>query len=185
MDVGKLTARVLIGGLFFGHGMQKWTGWFGGPGLEGSDAMMASLDMHPPRRNSLAASAVESIGGPMLAAGLGTPLACAALIGNMVVAIRKVHLANGVWNANGGWEFNAVLIAALTLLAEQGAGPISLDRRLGLERTGAAWGLGALALGTAAAFGAIEAGRRATPAVSPPTQSSPFPDTAGDPVTTD
>ena len=185
MTVGRLTARVLIGGLFFGHGMQKWTGWFGGPGLEGSDGMMASLDMHPPRRNSIAASAVESIGGPLVAVGLGTPLASAALIGNMLVAIRKVHLANGPWNANGGWEFNAVLIAALTLLAEQGAGPLSLDRKLGLERSGVAWGLGALTLGTAAALGAIEAGRRATPAVSATTDSSPYPDTAGDPTTSD
>ncbi|HYO40387.1 MAG TPA: DoxX family protein [Nocardioidaceae bacterium] len=184
MSVGKLTARVLIGGLFFGHGMQKWTGWFGGPGLQGTDGMMASLDMHPPRRNSIASSAVESIGGPLLAVGLGTPLASAALIGNMVVAIRKVHLANGPWNANGGWEFNAVLIAALALLAEQGPGPVSLDATLGLERTGPAWGLGALALGTAAALGAIEAGRRAAPAVSLAAET-PLPQTAGDPVTAD
>jgi putative oxidoreductase len=185
MSVGKVTARVLIGGLFFGHGMQKWAGWFGGPGLQGADGMMASLNMHPPRRNSLAASAVETIGGPMVAAGLGTPLASAALIGNMVVAIRKVHLPNGPWVANGGWEYNAVLIAALTLLAEQGAGSVSLDRKLGLERTGPVWGLGALALGTAAAFGAIESGRRAAPAVSPASDSSPYPDTAGDPTTSD
>ena len=184
MTVGRLTARVLIGGLFFGHGMQKWTGWFGGPGLEGSDGMMASLDMHPPRRNSIAASAVESIGGPLVAVGLGTPLASAALIGNMLVAIRKVHLANGPWAANGGWEYNAVLIAALALLAEQGPGPVSLDHALGLERSGPLWGLGALGLGTAAAFGAIEAGRRAAPAVSP-VADTPYPDTAGDPTTSD
>jgi putative oxidoreductase len=184
MSVAKLTARVLIGGLFFGHGMQKWTGWFGGPGLAGADGMMASLDMYPPRRNSLAASAVEAIGGPMVAVGLGTPVASAALIGNMVVAIRKVHLPNGPWAANGGWEYNAVLIAALALLAEQGPGPVSLDARLGIERSGAAWGLGALALGTAAAFGAMEAGRRAAPAVAP-VASTPYPETAGDPTTSD
>jgi len=34
MSVAKLAARGLIGGLMFGHGMQKLQGWFGGPGLE-------------------------------------------------------------------------------------------------------------------------------------------------------
>jgi putative oxidoreductase len=169
--------------------MQKLTGWFGGPGLAGADGMMASLSMYPPRRNSLAAGIVEAGGGTMLALGLGTPLASAALIGNMVTAIRKVHLPNGVWAANGGWEYNAVLIAALAFLAEEGPGEVSLDRALGMERTGPAWGLGALALGAAASAGAIELGRRSAPpaAQAAPAASegdeSPFPDTAGDPVT--
>jgi putative oxidoreductase len=186
MSVAKLAARVLMGGLFFGHGTQKLQGWFGGPGLEGTDGMMQALNMHPPRRNSIAAGAVEAVGGAMLAAGLGTPLASAALIGNMVTAIRKVHLPNGPWAANGGWEYNAVLIAALALLAEQGPGPASLDRALGIERSGVAWGLGALALGTVASFGAVELGRRSAPPAAVEAGEagdSPFPDTAGDPVT--
>ncbi len=180
MTVGKLAARVLIGGLMYGHGVQKLTGAFDGPGLEGTDGMMKALNMHPPRRNALAAGLVEAVGGPMLALGLGTQLASAAIIGNMVVAIRKVHLANGPWAAKGGWEYNAVLIAALTVLAEQGPGAISLDRVLGLERSGVRWGLGALALGAAAAAGAIEMGSRSAPAATPEDSS---PDTAGDPVT--
>ena len=32
----------------------------------------------------------------------------------MTTAIAKVHLANGPWAANGGWEYNAALIGALT-----------------------------------------------------------------------
>jgi putative oxidoreductase len=182
MTVGKLAARVLIGSLMYGHGVQKLTGAYGGPGLQGTDGMMQSLNMHPPRRNSLAAGLVEAVGGPMLALGLGTQLASAAIIGNMVVAIRKVHLPNGPWAANGGWEYNAVLIAALTVLAEQGPGAISLDHLLGIEKSGVKWGLGALALGAAAAAGAIEMGSRSAPPASSE-QSSPAPDTAGDPVT--
>jgi putative oxidoreductase len=185
MDVGRLGARVVIGGLFFGHGMQKLTGWFGGPGLAGTDGMMTALNMHPPRRNALAAGIVEAVGGPLLAVGFATPLASAALIGNMVTAIRKVHAPNGPWAANGGWEYNAVLIAALTALAEQGPGRPSLDASLGLERSGAAWGLGALALGGAAAAAAMELGRRSAPVVTAASSdgTSPFPETAGDPVT--
>ncbi len=37
MSVGRLGARLLIGGLFIGHGTQKLFGWFGGPGRAGGE----------------------------------------------------------------------------------------------------------------------------------------------------
>ncbi len=183
MSVGRFAARVLIGGLFIGHGTQKLKGWFGGSGLEGTDGMMQSLNMHPVRRNSIASGVTETAGGTMLVMGLATPLASAGLIGVMLTAIRKVHLANGPWAANGGWEYNAVLIAALVALAEEGPGEVSLDRLLGQDRSGVAWGLGALALGAAASTAAIEAGRRSAQDAAADDGSSPYPETAGDPVT--
>lgn len=185
MTVSRLTARALIGGLFIGHGTQKLRGWFGGPGLEGTGGMMQALEMHPPRRNAIAAGVTETTGGALLAAGAATPLAVAGLIGTMITAIRKVHLANGPWSANGGYEYNLVLIAALLALAEDGPGPVSLDAAMGRERTGAAWALAALALGAAASTAVVEAGRRAAPAASADDGTSPYPDTAGDPVTSD
>lgn len=165
MKLMSLTTRLLIGGLFIGHGTQKLKGWFGGPGVDGTAGFMASLDMHPGRRNAVAAGTTETVGGAMLALGLGTPLAAAAITGTMITAIRKIHLPNGVWNADGGYELNAVMIAAVLLLAEQGPGPVSLDAVLGTERTGARWALAALALGAAASTASIEAGRRAAPPV--------------------
>lgn len=185
MTIGRLGARALLGGLFIGHGTQKLRGWFGGPGLEGTDGMMQALNMYPPRRNSLAAGLTETVGGAMLAAGLATPLASAGLIGTMTTAIRKVHAANGPWAANGGWEYNAALIATLVALAEEGPGTLSVDRLLGTERTGALWGLGALALGVAASTAVIAAGQKAAPLPSLDDGQSSFPDTAGDPVTED
>lgn len=161
MNVGRLAARVIIGGLFVGHGTQKLKGWFGGPGLEGTAGMMEALEMHPPRRNALAAGTTETVGGAMLAAGFATPLASAALIGTMITAIRKVHLPKGPWVMEGGYEYNLVLIAALLALAEEGPGDVSLDASLGIERTGLTWGLFALGLGAGASTAAIEAGRRA------------------------
>ena len=167
MKLMTLTARLLIGGLFVGHGTQKLKGWFGGHGLEGTSGFMASLDMHPGRRNAIAAGASETAGGALLALGLGTPLAAAAITGTMITAIRKVHLPNGVWNADGGWELNGVLIATVLLIAEQGPGPVSLDAVLGTERKGTGWALAALALGAAASAASIEAGRRNAPPAEP------------------
>jgi putative oxidoreductase len=198
MQLGRFIVRGVVGSLFIGHGTQKLFGSFGGPGLEGTDGMMQALDLRPARRNSLAAGITETAGGALLIAGLATPVAAAGLIGAMITAIRKVHLANGPWAANGGWEYNAVLIAALTALAEDGPGDLSLDAATGLERTGAKWALLSLAAGAAASTLVIELGRRAPaePAATAGTPGqptgagaggddgeSPFPGTAGDPVT--
>ena len=184
MNIARLAVRSIIGGLFVGHGTQKLRGWFGGPGLEGTDAMMQALNMHPPRRNALAAGLSETAGGALLVAGLATPLASASLIGTMITAIRKVHLPNGPWAANGGYEYNLVLIAALLALAEEGPGDISLDAAMGRERIGIGWGLAALALGAAASTAAIEMGRRSAPPTTA-NEETAVPETAGDPVTAD
>jgi len=188
MQVGRFLARAVIGSLFIGHGAQKLWGSFGGPGPEGTASMMESLDMRPAKRNALAAGAAEAGGGALLVAGLATPLACAALIGTMVTAIRKVHLPNGPWAANGGYEYNVALIAALVAIAEDGPGTLSLDALLRMDRRGSAWGVIALALGLVASTVVVEAGRRGptnVPEAPAEPVSSPYPGTAGDPVTSD
>jgi putative oxidoreductase len=147
MKLGRLLARLFIGGLFIGHGTQKWFGWFGGPGIEGTTGMMGKLGLAPARANAHAASAAETLGGVGIALGAFTPAAAAALIGTMVTAIRTVHLKNGFWSTGGGYEFNLTLIAALLLIVDGGPGPISVDAAFGREETGAGVALAALAAG--------------------------------------
>ena len=187
MSVGRLGARLLIGGLFIGHGTQKLFGWFGGPGRAGTEGMMEALEMRPAKVHALAAGVTETVGGTLLAAGLATPLASAALTGVMTTAITKVHRPNGPWAANGGWEYNAVLIGAVTSLAETGPGELSLDHALGTERSGPVWALAALATGIGTAFATMAAGRRgkpAAPAVGGGSAAAAAQgDTAGDPTT--
>src|SRR5918911_614697 len=139
MSMGRLAARAVIGGLFIGHGTQKLFGWFDGPGRAGGEAMMDSLELRPAKVAALTAGGTETVGGSLLDAGLATPVAAAALTGVMTTAIRKVHLPNGPWAANGGWEYNVVLIAAMAALAEDGPGDFSLDAATGMQRTGAKW----------------------------------------------
>ena len=160
MNFGRLTARAIIGGLFMGHGLQKLKGWFGGPGLEGTEEMMQSLEMLPARPNAVVAGTVETAGGAMIATGLLTPLASAGLIGTMITAIRKVHLPNGPWATQGGYEYNLVLIAALLALADEGPGTPSVDAALDDQHTGPVWSLAALALGAVTSAAVIEMGRR-------------------------
>ena len=167
MSVGRLAVRAVIGGLFIGHGTQKLFGWFGGPGRAGTEGMMEALDMRPAKLHAAAAGITETTGGALLAVGFATPLAAAGLTGVMTTAINKVHLPNGPWNANGGWEYNAVLIAAVTALAETGPGSLSLDHALGTERSGPLVALAALGLGVGTAALTMAAGRRGSAAAAP------------------
>jgi putative oxidoreductase len=160
MNAGRLIVRVVVGGLFFGHGMQKLAGWFGGSGLEGTDKMMDALDIQPARPNAVASGATEAVGGALLMAGLATPLAATGLMATMITAIRKVHLKNGPWNSNRGWEYNAVLIASLFALVESGPGRVSLDSALGRVRSGFGYAVAALAAAAGASVVVTEVGRR-------------------------
>ena len=154
MKLGRLLLRFVVGGFFIGHGTQKLFGWFGGNGLKGTAEAFDQLGLKPARAHATAAGVAEAGGGAMLLAGLQTPLAAAAITATMITAIRTVHLKNGPWASNGGYEYNAVLIAAALALAELGPGPLSLDAARGHERAGTGWALAAAGAGTLGALGA-------------------------------
>jgi putative oxidoreductase len=162
MNAGRLIARLTIGGLFIGHGTQKLFGWFGGPGPQGTEQMMDKLELRPARENAVLAGASETVGGTLLALGALTPLAGALLSGTMFTAIRKVHFQKGLWNTAGGYEFNLTLIAAIAALIDGGPGSPSVDRALGIDRTGTGWTLASIAAGAAGSALAIEAGAHAS-----------------------
>ena len=94
MKFARLLLRILVGGLFIGHGTQKLFGWFGGHGPDATGQMFESIGMRPGRRNALAAGAAEAGGGAALALGAATPLAASTLIATMLTAINRVHLKN-------------------------------------------------------------------------------------------
>jgi len=171
MKVGRLLLRISVGGFFFGHGTQKLFGWFGGQGLKETGAGYERMGLRPAQLHATAAGTTESAGGAALALGYQTPFASAALITVMLTAINRVHLKNGPWAAKGGYEYNAVLIAAAAALAESGPGRLSLDALRGKEKRGGQWSLLALVLGTAGAAGAHflaerQAAMQAAPTVS-------------------
>jgi putative oxidoreductase len=169
MKIGRLLLRAAVGGFFIGHGTQKLFGWFGGQGLKGQATQFESLGLKPGVVHAGAAGAAEALGGAGLLLGYRTPLASASIVSVMLTAINRVHLKNGPWAQKGGYEYNAVLIAAAVSLAESGPGALSLDALRGKEKSGAAWGVASLALGAAGAAGAhFLAESRATPVVSVP-----------------
>jgi putative oxidoreductase len=147
MKLGITVLRLLVGGLFMGHGLQKLMGWFGGSGREATGQMFHSIGLRPGRLHATAAGAAETAGGAMLATGFLTPLGASMITGSMTVAVHKVHWRNGIWNTNQGFEYNAVLMASALAIASAGPGPLSLDHALGTERSGALIGLASVAAG--------------------------------------
>jgi putative oxidoreductase len=154
MKLGLALLRLVVGSLFMGHGLQKLLGWFGGSGLAGTAAGFESLGLRPGRAHAAAAGAGETAGGALIAAGLFTPLGGSLLSGTMITAIRKVHGANGPWAADGGYEYNLVLLAAVLALADLGPGEWSLDHALGIRRAGPGWALAQLAAGAVGSLAA-------------------------------
>jgi putative oxidoreductase len=71
-----------------------------------------------------------------------------------------VHLKNGPWNSNGGYEYNLVLIVAVLALVESGPGCLSLDAARATQRRGTFWALAALAAGAAGSTVALDLAKR-------------------------
>ncbi|MFL5860203.1 MAG: DoxX family protein [Solirubrobacteraceae bacterium] len=178
MKIGRLILRLVIGGYFFGHGTQKLFGWFGGYGPEGTGQFFESLGLRPGKRHAIAAGAAEAGGGALLIAGAATPVAATVLTSTMLTAINRVHLKNGPWVTNQGYEYNVVLIAAVLALAETGPGSPSLDSAVGARWHGPKWAVRALLAGVAGAVGAHAIAEMAPSAPEP----APEPEQAGGPA---
>jgi putative oxidoreductase len=162
MELGLVVLRVVVGLLFMGHGAQKLFGSFGGHGLEGTAGFFEQgLGIRPGKVHAAGAGMAEFFGGLLLVLGLVTPLAAAALIGVMTVAIATVHWAKGVWTTEGGYEYNAVLMAVVFAVTAVGPGNWSLDHELGFDLSGAGWALAALGVGIVGGFAMLAAGRAA------------------------
>ena len=159
MDLALLVLRLVVGVLFVGHGAQKLFGAFGGGGLDGTAGMFDNIGLRPGWLHARAAGTAEFAGGALLALGLFTPFAAAALIAVMTAAVITVHAPNGIWNTNQGYEFNLVMAAVVFALAGLGAGSWSLDNAFGFDLHGAAWAIGALVVGVIGGAGAVLSGR--------------------------
>jgi putative oxidoreductase len=176
MKIGRFILRAVLGGYFIGHGTQKLFGWFGGHGPDATGQFFESLGLRPGKQHALAAGASEAAGGALLVLGAATPLASAAIVGTMLTAIQKVHLKNGPWVTDQGYEYNLVLIAAALALAETGPGSPSIDTARGSEMYGPGWALLALLLGAAGAAG-VHFYSESQPAPDPSAADAPAPDT--------
>ena len=91
---------------------------------------MESIGLAPGYLMALMAGSAEFFGGLALILGLLVRPAAAVLAVTMLVAIFSVHIGNGFFMADNGYEFALALLAAVLALLIEGAGRLSLDKRI-------------------------------------------------------
>lgn len=122
-EVGALILRVVLGVIFFVHGLVKFqdgientVGWFSSIGLPGVMAY--------------GVASIELVGGLALIIGFGTKIISALLSILMIGAILKVKLSLGLLG-NGqmaGYELDLALLAMAVYLAINGSKLFSVSR---------------------------------------------------------
>jgi putative oxidoreductase len=180
MGLAMTSMRIGLGTVMAGHGLQKLAGKFGGPGLDGAAAGFEHMGMVPGKPYATAAAVTETVGGSLLALGFHTPLAASMLTGAMTVAIGKVHGKNGLWLTGGGFEYNALIIAAAFGLTEHGSTFPALDGLLAKKRKGLFWAFVELIAGVGGGFAVMKLAER----TAPPASEAPAgigPDAAAEP----
>jgi putative oxidoreductase len=134
--VAPLAARLLLGAVMFPHGAQHALGWFGGYGFAGTLGWMTGTLGFPAPLAALAI-ATELVAPIALFVGVGGRFAALGLAGLMVGA-ASTHVGNGFFmNWFGalpagaeGFEYHLVVLGLTLVVAIDGSGALSLDRRL-------------------------------------------------------
>jgi putative oxidoreductase len=122
-----LPLRLVAGLIFTAHGAQKLFAWFGGYGLDATGQWMESIGLTPGYGLAVMAGSAEFFGGIFLVIGLLIRPTSAVLAIIMLVAIFSVHINNGLFMSNNGYEFSLALLAISVSLLLSGAGKLSLD----------------------------------------------------------
>lgn len=122
-----LILRAPIGLILAAHGAQKLFAWFGGYGLDGTGQWMESIGLTPGYLMAVLAGSAEFFGGLALLLGLFTRPAAVVVAFAMLIAIFSVHIGNGLFLANNGYEYGLTLFVVLVAIAVQGGGRFSID----------------------------------------------------------
>ncbi|GGF36721.1 DoxX family protein [Williamsia phyllosphaerae] len=126
-DIATLLARIGLGAIFLAHGLQKVNVW----GYSGTKAAFDGMGAPVPGVSAFLATWIEILGGIALIAGVLTPIVGLVLFLDMVGAYLIAHTGNGIWVADGGYEFVLALGVGSLLIAAVGAGKFSVDGVLG------------------------------------------------------
>jgi putative oxidoreductase len=110
--------RIVVGLLFFCHGLQKVFGLFGG--VNGAAAPLLSM--------LGIAGLVELITGVLIAIGFATDTAAFVASGEMAFAYFMGHFPAGFWPIQNGGELAVFYCFVFLYMATQGSGQWSVDR---------------------------------------------------------
>ena len=127
---GLSVVRIFVGIIFAAHGAQKLFGLFGGYGIAGTAQYMESIGLAPGQLMAILAGGTEFFAGLALIIGLLVRPAALGLTVLSLVAIFSVHISNGLFMANNGYEFALALLGGSIAVLVEGAGKLSVDRAI-------------------------------------------------------
>jgi putative oxidoreductase len=123
--------RFVVGFWLVPHGAQKLFGLFGGGGISGTAGFFSQIGLEPAVLLATLAGLGEFFGGLLLAIGLFTRPAALVAAVILAVATLTVHLGNGFFMSNGGYEFASLWFFAALYFVFKGGNAYSVDARLG------------------------------------------------------
>lgn len=130
-DAALLVARIVLGVVLIAHGWQKVVT----NGLGATTQGFAQMGVPVAPVSAVFAGVVELVGGALLVLGAATALVGILVVLDMLGAALLVHVGNGVFASDGGWELVGVIAAAALALAATGAGRYSVDHTLAARRS--------------------------------------------------
>jgi len=122
-DVALLLARLILGTIMFAHGYQKLFIDGLGRTTRGFEYMSIPVAIV----SAAYVTVVELVGSVLVLAGALITVVAACYLIVMVGAAVFVHIPNGVFAADGGWELVGAIAALLLVLAAAGPGRWSVD----------------------------------------------------------
>jgi len=125
-----LVLRIVIGGLFIWHGIDKFD-----VGISMIEEMFTMWGVAAPGLTAPLTAVVEIVAGIMLVVGLGTRVAAMALSVVMIGALIYVKQDLGIISSQPmpGAELDLALLAGLVAVIVLGPGRLSLDHQVGIE----------------------------------------------------
>ena len=124
--------RLGLGAAFWPHGAQKALGMYDGRGIEGTVEMFDKA-WGIPEWQVYGVIAAEFLGSIALMLGFMSRIAALGIIAVMAGAIHFVHLKNGFFNSNGGYEYPLLWGLIALACAFRGGEALSVDRAIGRE----------------------------------------------------
>ena len=123
---GLAILRVVVGVVFLAHGLEKLlvsgfagvAGFFGELGVPAAGLFAGLVTL------------LEIFGGAALILGLFTRVVAIPLAADMLTATLLVHVPNGFFVQNGGYELTLLLLAGSVALAVAGPGSAALGNAL-------------------------------------------------------
>ena len=153
-NLALLLARLVLGVVFLAHGINHI---IGGGKIAGTGRWFDSLGMRPGIVHAWFASLTEVGAGALLVLGLLTPVACAGVVGVMLVAWITNHRKNGffIFRPGEGYEYVMTLTVFGVAIGTLGPGHWSIDGHVRVLRELWGWKGFAISLGAGAIGAAL------------------------------